>query len=97
MRTSSMRALRLATPLIGINNRNLKTFNVSLSTTLDLLGKVPPERLVVTESGIATPKDVALMQSRGVHAFLVGEALMRVADPGAGLATLFGADLARVG
>ncbi len=88
-----VRALRLATPLIGINNRNLKTFNVSLSTTLDLLGKVPPERLVITESGIATPKDVALMRSRGVHAFLVGEALMRVADPGAGLGLLFGADL----
>lgn len=88
-----MRALALATPLIGINNRDLKTFNVSLSTTLDLLSKVPADRVVITESGIATAKDVALMQGRGVHAFLVGEALMRVADPGAGLKALFGDDL----
>ncbi|MEO8976473.1 MAG: indole-3-glycerol phosphate synthase TrpC [Casimicrobiaceae bacterium] len=88
------RALRLRTPLIGINNRDLKTFNVSLSTTLDLLAKVPAERIVVTESGIGTPQDVTLMRSRGVAAFLVGEALMRVADPGAGLAALFGAELA---
>jgi indole-3-glycerol phosphate synthase len=84
------RALKLATPLIGINNRNLKTFNVSLSATLDLLPKVPPQRLVITESGIATQRDVALMQSRGVNAFLVGEAFMRVPDPGAGLTALFG-------
>ncbi|MEP7061140.1 MAG: indole-3-glycerol phosphate synthase TrpC [Betaproteobacteria bacterium] len=83
------RALQLRTPLIGINNRDLKTFNVSLSTTLDLLSKVPADRIVVTESGIGTPKDVALMQGRGVHAFLVGEALMRAADPGDGLAALF--------
>ena len=89
------RALALATPLIGINNRDLKTFNVSLSTTLDLLSKVPPDRMVITESGIATAKDVALMQGRGVNAFLVGEALMRVADPGEGLAALFGAQLGR--
>lgn len=88
-----VRALALKTPLIGINNRDLKTFNVSLSTTLDLLSKVPAERVVITESGIGTPKDVALMQGRGVHAFLVGEALMRVADPGDGLAALFGAKL----
>ncbi|MEO6928768.1 MAG: indole-3-glycerol phosphate synthase TrpC [Casimicrobiaceae bacterium] len=88
------RALCLRTPLVGINNRDLKTFNVSLSTTLDLLTKVPAERIVVTESGIGTPQDVALMRSRGVAAFLVGEALMRVADPGAGLAALFGAELA---
>ena len=84
------RALKLTTPLIGINNRNLKTFNVSLSATLDLLPRIPPEKLVVTESGISLPKDVALMQSRGVHAFLVGEAFMRVPDPGAGLTALFG-------
>ena len=84
------RALELATPLIGINNRNLKTFNVSLSATLDLLPKVPAGRRVVTESGISLPKDVALMRSRGVQAFLVGEAFMRVPDPGAGLKALFG-------
>ncbi|HEY5366425.1 MAG TPA: indole-3-glycerol phosphate synthase TrpC [Casimicrobiaceae bacterium] len=88
------RALRLATPLIGINNRDLKTFNVSLSTTLDLLAMVPADRIVVTESGIGTSKDVALMRGRGVNAFLVGEALMRVADPGDGLVALFGAELA---
>ncbi|MBS0319396.1 MAG: indole-3-glycerol phosphate synthase TrpC [Proteobacteria bacterium] len=84
------RALVLKTPLVGINNRNLKTFSVSLSTTIDLLSKVPADRLVVTESGIAMPRDVALMQRHGVHAFLVGEAFMRVPDPGAGLAALFG-------
>ena len=84
------RALQLKTPLIGINNRSLKTFDVSLSATLDLLPKVPAERLVITESGIATARDVTLMRSRGVHAFLVGEAFMRVADPGAGLTALFG-------
>ena len=82
------RALKLSTPLIGINNRNLKTFNVSLSATLDLLPKIPKERLVITESGIALPKDVALMQSRGVHAFLVGEAFMRAPDPGKALERL---------
>jgi indole-3-glycerol phosphate synthase len=84
------RALATDATLIGINNRNLKTFNVSLSATLDLLPKVPAGRRVVTESGIALPKDVALMRGRGVHAFLVGEAFMRVPDPGAGLAALFG-------
>ncbi len=84
------RALALDTPLIGINNRNLKTFNVSLSATLDLLPRIPPGRRVVTESGISLPKDVALMRSRGVQAFLVGEAFMRVPDPGAGLTALFG-------
>jgi len=84
------RALKLSTPLIGINNRNLKTFNVSLSATLDLLPKIPAGRRVVTESGITLPKDVALMRGRGVQAFLVGEAFMRVPDPGAGLAALFG-------
>src|SRR6266496_1141067 len=80
------RALKLATRLIGINNRNLRTFDVSLATTLDILGRVPAERLVVTESGILAPGDVALMRSRGVHAFLVGEAFMRAADPGTALA-----------
>jgi indole-3-glycerol phosphate synthase len=83
------RALKLATPLIGINNRNLRTFDVSLATTLDLLPRVPADRLVVTESGILAPADVATMRSRGVHAFLVGEAFMRAADPGQALATLF--------
>jgi indole-3-glycerol phosphate synthase len=83
------RALKLATPLIGINNRNLRTFDVSLATTLDLLPRVPADRLVVTESGILAPADVATMRSHGVHAFLVGEAFMRAADPGQALATLF--------
>ena len=82
------RALRLATPLIGINNRNLRTFDVALSTTLDLLPRVPADRIVVTESGILTPADVAVMRARGVGAFLVGEALMRAADPGIALAAL---------
>ena len=83
------RALKLATPLIGINNRNLRTFEVALATTLDLLPRVPADRLVVTESGILAPADVATMRSHGVHAFLVGEAFMRAADPGQALATLF--------
>jgi indole-3-glycerol phosphate synthase len=84
------RALRLATPLIGINNRNLRTFQVALETTLDLLPRVPDERLVVTESGILAPADVARLRAAGVHAFLVGEAFMRAADPGAALRNLFG-------
>ena len=84
------RALRLATPLVGINNRNLRTFDVSLATTLDLLPRIPSGRLVITESGILAPADVATMRARGVHAFLVGEAFMRAEDPGAALATLFG-------
>ena len=83
------RALKLATPLIGINNRNLRSFEVSLATTIDLLPRIPPDRLVVTESGILAPADVALMRAHGVHAFLVGEAFMRAADPGAALAHLF--------
>jgi len=83
------RALGLATPLVGINNRNLRTFDVSLATTLDLLPRVPPGKLVVTESGILAPADVAAMRAHGVHAFLVGEAFMRAADPGAALAALF--------
>ena len=83
------RALRLATPLIGINNRNLRTFNVTLETTFDLLPQVPGERLVVTESGILTRADVTRLAAAGVHAFLVGEAFMRAADPGAALRALF--------
>ena len=83
------RALRLRTPLIGINNRNLRTFEVSLDTTLGLLARIPGDRLVITESGILAPGDVQLMRGHGVHAFLVGEAFMRAADPGAALATLF--------
>jgi len=84
------RALRLATSLVGINNRNLRSFDVSLATTLDLLPSMPAERLVVTESGILAPSDVAAMRARGVDAFLVGEAFMRAEDPGAALAELFG-------
>ncbi len=83
------RALRLATPLIGINNRNLRTFDVALETTLGLISRVPRERLVVTESGILAPPDVARVRAAGVHAFLVGEAFMRAADPGAALHALF--------
>jgi len=85
------RALRLATPLIGINNRNLRTFNVSLHTTIELLARVPSGRIVVTESGIVAQRDVAQMRRHGVHAFLVGEAFMRAPDPGAALTALFGA------
>jgi indole-3-glycerol phosphate synthase len=85
------RALTLKTPLIGINNRNLRTFETRLETTLGLLARVPRERLVVTESGILARGDVALMREHGVECFLVGEAFMRAADPGAELALLFGA------
>jgi indole-3-glycerol phosphate synthase len=83
------RALRLDTPLIGVNNRNLRTFAVSLQTTLDLLPRVGPGRRIVTESGILAPEDVARMRAAGVSAFLVGEAFMRAADPGLELARLF--------
>ncbi len=83
------RALRLKTPLLGINNRNLRTFEVSLGVTLGLLARVPPERMLVTESGILGAADVKRMRDAGVHAFLVGEAFMRAADPGAALAALF--------
>ena len=83
------RALKLPLPLLGINNRNLRTFETSLNTTLDLLDAIPDERLVVTESGIHTPEDVALMRQHNVHTFLVGEAFMRADDPGAKLAELF--------
>jgi indole-3-glycerol phosphate synthase len=82
------RALRLKTPLVGINNRNLRTFEVTLQTTLDLLAPVPADRLLVTESGIRTAADVRLLREAGVHAFLVGEAFMRAPDPGAALAAL---------
>ena len=84
------RALRLATPLIGINNRNLRTFDVSLQTTIALLPRVPRDRIVVTESGILARRDVAQMRRHGVNAFLVGEAFMRAPDPGAALRALFG-------
>ncbi|MCB1886104.1 MAG: indole-3-glycerol phosphate synthase TrpC [Rhodocyclaceae bacterium] len=83
-------ALQLETPLIGINNRNLRTFEVSLDTTLDQLERIPPSRIVVTESGILAPADVARMRERAVNAFLVGEAFMRADDPGAALRALFG-------
>ena len=83
------RALRLETPLLGINNRNLRTFETRLETTLDLLPRVPSDRLVITESGILSKADVTRMRAHGVHAFLVGEAFMRAADPGAELKTLF--------
>ena len=83
------RALKLKTPLLGINNRNLRTFEVNLQTTLDLKRHVPQDRLLVTESGILTPADVQTMRSAGVHAFLVGEAFMRAPEPGLELAKLF--------
>ena len=83
------RALRLKTPLIGVNNRNLKTFEVSLQTTLDLLREAPADRLLVTESGIATRDDVLRLGAAGVNAYLVGEAFLRAAEPGQALAALF--------
>jgi len=83
------RALALATPLIGINNRDLRTFETRLETTLALLPRIPAGRLAVTESGILARQDVERMRGQGVHAFLVGEACMRAADPGAALADLF--------
>jgi indole-3-glycerol phosphate synthase len=82
-------ALQLAAPLIGINNRNLRTFETRLETTIDLLDRIPAGRIVVTESGILAPEHVATMRTHGVHAFLVGEAFMRAQDPGAELARLF--------
>jgi indole-3-glycerol phosphate synthase len=83
-------ALQLQTPLIGINNRNLRTFEVSLQTTLGQIDRIPCDRIVVTESGILARDDVARMRRHGVHAFLVGEAFMRATDPGEQLARLFG-------
>ena len=83
------RALKLKTPLIGINNRNLRSFETRLETTIELLPRIPPGRLVITESGILSKTDVARMRQNGVHAFLVGEAFMRAPDPGAELKTLF--------
>jgi indole-3-glycerol phosphate synthase len=84
------RALRLQTPLLGINNRNLRNFSVTLDTTFNLLPRIPKDRLVITESGILTQRDVTMMRDRGVNAFLVGEAFMRAPDPGAALTALFG-------
>ena len=84
------RALMLKTPLIGINNRNLKTFEVSLDTTLNLMKTVPPGRVVVTESGIATAQDVQRLRDAHINAFLVGEAFMRADEPGLALTQLFG-------
>ena len=82
-------ALQLKTPLLGINNRNLRTFDVTLDTTLGLLSRIPADRIVVTESGILKPEDVALMRANKVNAFLVGEAFMRAPEPGVELARLF--------
>jgi indole-3-glycerol phosphate synthase len=82
-------ALELKTALLGINNRNLKTFEVSLQTTLDLLPSIPKEKLVITESGILRSADVKTMRDAGVNTFLIGEAFMRAANPGKALADLF--------
>lgn len=82
-------AVQLKTPLVGVNNRNLRTFEVTLQTTLDLLGRMPSDRIVVTESGILKPEDVHLMRKNAVHSFLVGEAFMRAEEPGSELARLF--------
>lgn len=84
------RALALDLPLVGINNRNLRTFEVSLNNTLELLDLIPADRMVVTESGILAPEDVALMRNHNVHAFLVGESFMRAENPGEKLSELFG-------
>ncbi len=85
-------ALQLSSSLIGINNRNLHTFETRLDTTLQLLDRIPPERIVITESGILVPADVMLMRNHQVNAFLVGEAFMRADDPGVELARMFGQD-----
>ena len=83
------RALKLKTPLVGINNRNLRTFEVDIQTTLQLKQQVPDDRILVTESGILIPADVHTLRQAGVHSFLVGEAFMRAPDPGLALAELF--------
>jgi indole-3-glycerol phosphate synthase len=83
------RALKLKTRLVGVNNRNLRNFEVSIRNTIDLLPDLPADRLLVTESGIATREDVATLRAAGVHAFLVGEAFMRADEPGDALAALF--------
>ena len=83
------RALRVDTPLLGVNNRNLQTFETRLETTLDLAAQVPPDRLLVSESGIHTASDVALLRDHGIHAFLIGEACMQAEEPGAKLRELF--------
>ena len=88
-REELQRALRLKTPLLGINNRNLRTFEVTLQTTLDMLPEVPANRLLITESGILSRADVQRMRAANVHGFLVGEAFMRAPDPGLALAELF--------
>ena len=85
------RALKLRTPLVGVNNRNLRSFEVSIQTTLDLRAMVPAERLLVTESGIATREDVQQLREGGVNAFLIGERFMRAPEPGEALAELFAA------
>jgi indole-3-glycerol phosphate synthase len=89
-RDELQRALKLKTPLLGINNRNLRSFEVTLQTTLDMLPDVPADRLLITESGILSRADVRLMRGANVHGFLVGEAFMRAPDPGLALAELFG-------
>jgi indole-3-glycerol phosphate synthase len=83
------RALATGARLIGINNRNLRTFETRLSTTIDMLDKIPDDRIVVTESGIHTVQDVQMMRDHNVHTFLVGEAFMKAEDPGEKLAELF--------
>ncbi|PKO66722.1 MAG: indole-3-glycerol phosphate synthase TrpC [Betaproteobacteria bacterium HGW-Betaproteobacteria-16] len=89
-REELQRAQKLKTPLLGINNRNLRSFEVTLQTTLDMLPDVPADRLLITESGILSRADVRLMRDANVHGFLVGEAFMRAPDPGLALAELFG-------
>ena len=84
------RALKLKTSLVGVNNRNLRTFEVSLDTTLTLMTDFPADKLLVTESGISTREDVSRLRAAGIHAFLVGEAFMRASEPGEALAALFG-------
>jgi indole-3-glycerol phosphate synthase len=83
------RALRLSTPLIGINNRNLRTFEVSLDVSIELLREIPPDRTLITESGILTRDDVERLRGHGIYGYLVGEAFMRAPDPGQALKTLF--------